>query len=194
MMGAADKAPIVTVRNRAELRDWLAANHASATTLWLATYKRHHPDYLDYKALVEELLCWGWIDSLPRALDHDRTMIMIAQRSPKSGWSAVNKAHDERARASGAMTPAGEARITVAMANGMWDFLNDVDALTLPDDLAAALIAGDAMAGYNAYPPSIKRGTLEWVKTAKSPGTRTQRIAEVALSAASGLRPKPFRR
>jgi uncharacterized protein YdeI (YjbR/CyaY-like superfamily) len=193
-MRAAEDAPILTVRNRAELRDWLSANHATASTTWLATFKRPHPDYLDYKTIVEELLCWGWIDSLPRALDNDRTMLMIAPRNPKSAWSALNKAHVERARASGAMTPAGEALISAAKANGMWDFLNDVDALTVPDDLATALLAATAMAGYEAYPPSVKRATLEWIKTAKSAATRDQRIADVASSAASGQRPKPFRR
>ena len=35
--------------------------------------------------------------------------------------------------------PAGEALIAAAQANGMWDFLNDVDALIVPADLDAAL-------------------------------------------------------
>ena len=37
------------------------------------------------------------------------------------------------------MTPAGEAKIAVTVASGQWDFLNDVDALVVPDDLALAL-------------------------------------------------------
>lgn len=186
-------APLITVRNRAELRDWLAANHASAGTVWLATYKRHHPDYLGWAPLVEELLCWGWIDSLPRAVDADRTAHLIAPRSPNSAWSAVNKAHAERAIASGAMTLAGEAKIALAVANGMWSFLNDVEALLDPPDLTAAL-QGQAAEVWAAHPKTVKRGTLEWIKMAKTPATRAARIAEVADSAARGLRPKPFRR
>ena len=90
------------------------------------------------------------------------------------------------------MTAAGEAKIAAAIANGMWDFLNDVDALIAPDDLVAAL--GDARPAYDAYPKSIKRGTLEWIKTAKTVPTRAARIADVVASAGQGLRPKPFRR
>ena len=191
-MPAAADTPILTIATRAELRAWLADNHASAPSQWLATYKRHHPDYLAYEPQVEELLCWGWIDSVTRALDADRSMILIAPRNVKSGWSAINKAHVQRARASGAMTAAGEAKIAAALANGMWDFLNDVDALIAPDDLIAAL--GAARPAYDAYPKSVKRGTLEWIKTAKTAPTRAARIADVVGSAAQGLRPKPFRR
>ncbi|MGL6209541.1 MAG: YdeI/OmpD-associated family protein [Paracoccaceae bacterium] len=191
-MGAADDAPVLTVRSRPQLREWLVVNHATASTVWLASYKRHHPDYLAYEPIVEELLCWGWIDSVTRALDADRSMILIAPRRVTSGWSAINKRHVERARASGAMTPAGEAKIAAAVANGMWDFLNDVDALLAPDDLIVAL--GVAVAGWEAYPKSVKRGTLEWIKTARTAPTREARIAEVVASAAQGQRPKPFRR
>jgi uncharacterized protein YdeI (YjbR/CyaY-like superfamily) len=193
-MGAADDAPVLTVRSRAELRAWLAENHATAKAVWLATYKRHHPDYLAYEPQVEELLCWGWIDSVTRALDADRSMILIAPRNPKSAWSAINKAHVDRARASGAMTPAGEAKIAAAQANGQWDFLNDVDALIDPPDLTAALAASGTAAFWAATPRSVRRGTLEWIKTAKTPATRAKRIADVTDSAAQGLRPSPFRR
>ncbi len=193
-MPAADDAPLVTVRSRADLRAWLGEHHATAKTVWLATYKRSHPDYLAYDSLVEELLCWGWIDSLGRALDQDRTQLLVAPRNPKSAWSAINKAHVARARASGAMTPAGEAKIAAAIANGMWDFLNDVDALLDPPDLTQALHATGTTEFWKALPPSTRRGALEWIKTAKTPETRARRIADITDSATKGLRPSPFRR
>lgn len=193
-MAAADDAPILTIRTRAELRDWLAANHATSRALWLASYKKHHPDYLAYEPQVEELLCWGWIDSVTRALDADRSMILVAPRNPKSAWSAINKAHVDRARACGAMTPAGEAKIAAAQANGMWDFLNDVDALIDPPDLTEALAVTGTAGFWAAQPRSIRRGTLEWIKMAKTPETRARRIRDVTESAAQGKRPSPFRR
>jgi uncharacterized protein YdeI (YjbR/CyaY-like superfamily) len=193
-MAASDDAEILTIRTRAELRVWLAANHATAKSVWLATFKKHHPDYLAYEPQVEELLCWGWIDSVTRALDADRSMILIAPRNPKSAWSAINKAHVDRARASGAMTPAGEAKIAIAQASGQWDFLNDVDALIAPDDLLAALDAAGQRTFWDATPKSVRRGTLEWIKTAKTALTRDKRIADVVTSAQQGLRPSPFRR
>jgi uncharacterized protein YdeI (YjbR/CyaY-like superfamily) len=193
-MAAADDAPIVTVRSRAELRAWLDEHHATAKAVWLAAYRKHHPDYMSPEEGTEELLCWGWINSTPRALDADRSMILIAPRNPASAWSAVNKALVEKARASGAMTPAGEAKIAEAQANGMWDFLNDVDALIDPADLTQALDVTGTAAFWSAQPRSIRRGALEWIKMAKTPDTRAKRIRDVTDSAAQGLRPSPFRR
>ena len=193
-MPAADAAPIVTVRNRAELRAWLADHHGDAGPVWLAAYRKHHPDYMSPADSTEELLCWGWINSIPRTLDADRLMILIAPRNPTSAWSAVNKALVAKARASGAMTPAGEAKIAAAVANGLWDFLNDVDALTLPPDLTAALAATGSTGFWQTLPRSIKRGTLEWIKTAKTAATRSRRITDVTDNASKGQRPSPFQR
>jgi uncharacterized protein YdeI (YjbR/CyaY-like superfamily) len=121
---------------------------------------------------------------MTRAMDADRSMILIAPRNIKSGWSAINKADVKQMRAMGQMTQAGETKIAAALANGMWDFLNDVDALIAPDDLIAALGA-DKLA-YDAYPKSIKRSTLEWIKTAP---TRAARIQNVVESARAGMYP-----
>ena len=194
MARAADDAPILTVRTRADLRAWLALNHASPGPVWLASYKRHHPDYLAYEPQVEELLCWGWIDSVTRALDADRSMILVAPRNVKSAWSALNKAHVERAIASGAMMPAGLEKVEAAKASGMWTFLDDVERLEVPADLAEALGAAAVRDVWDGFPRSVKRGALEWVKTAKTAPTRAARIADIAGSAAQGLRPSPFRR
>lgn len=192
MTGALDSAPILTVRSRAELRAWLAEHHGDNGPVWLACYRPHHPDFLSAEASTEELLCWGWINSIPRALDADRSMILISPRKPGSAWSAVNKRLVAQARASGAMTPAGEAKIAAAEADGSWSFLDDVERLELPDDLETAL--GPGRATWDGWPRSVKRATLEWLKTAKTEKTRHARLDEIAQSAAQGLRPKPFRR
>lgn len=184
---------ILTVRSRAELRDWLATHHENWDgPLWLATFKKHHPDYLPWGEAVEELLCWGWVDAQVAALDDDRMKHRIAPRNERSAWSAVNKEIVARMRAEGRMTPAGEAKIAAAEANGMWGFLDEVERLEVPDDLANAL--GVHRATWDAYPRSIRRGALEWIKTAKTDPTRARRIEDIAQSAAAGLRPSPFRR
>ena len=194
MARAAEHAQKVEVKSRADLRTWLAANHGGSDAVWLVTYKKHTAHYLDYPTLIEELLCWGWIDSVTRKVDDDRTSVLIAPRDPKSAWSAVNKAHVEVARASGAMTPAGEAAIAAAQANGMWSFLDDVERLECPNDLSDALANARVRNVWEDYPRSVKRGTLEWIKTARTAPTRAKRSTDVAESAAQGMRPSPFRR
>jgi uncharacterized protein YdeI (YjbR/CyaY-like superfamily) len=85
------------------------------------------------------------------------------------------------------------AAVARAVANGLWDFLNEVEALVVPPDLAAVL-TGPAAEAWAAWSRSVKRGTPEWLKMAKGAETRAARVADIATSAAAGQRPKPFRR
>ncbi len=179
------------MKSRAELRDWLAAHHAKAGTAWLVYFKKHTDHYLSVDDIVSELLCWGWVDSVTRGVDADRTSIRISPRNPKSAWSAVNKRKIAENRALGLMQPAGERMVKIAEDNGMWVFLDDVERLEVPDDLAAVL--GALRAVWDDYPRNVKRGTLEWIKTAKRVDTRAKRIASVVEDAAQGLRPRNMR-
>ena len=68
----------VEVVSRQAWRDWLAANYQQGESIWLITYKKHTGNrYLPYDAIVEEALCFGWIDSVPRRLDADLSLIHI---------------------------------------------------------------------------------------------------------------------
>jgi hypothetical protein len=85
--------------------------------------------------------------------------------------------------------------IARAIAGGQWDALNDIVALTMPDDLTAALAAATATATatWDASPRCVKRGTLDQIAVAKTATTRAVRIAAVTESAVQGLlRPKAF--
>lgn len=158
MRRAAEDAPRVEARSRAELWDWLAANHARAGSVWLVHWKRATPHYVPFGDLVTELLCWGWIDSVPRLVDEARSSHLISPRGERSAWSAVNKAKVAEARRAGAMTPAGEAAIAAAQAGGSWSLLDDVERLEVPADLGAVL--GRHRADWDALPRGVRRGTL----------------------------------
>ena len=116
-------------------------------------------------------------------------MLLLSPRKPRSAWSAINKQRAARMEAAGFMTAAGRAAIARAKAYGAWDFLADVDALTPPADLAAALKRSPvASHHFAAFPPSARRGILEWIKQAKREQTRARRIAETVRLAAGNIR------
>ncbi len=192
-MAEAPQLPEIAVASRGDLRDWLRSHHAESGSVWLVTWKLPDPRHVPFGEFVEELLCWGWVDSRTRGIDAARSSVLVSPRNPASAWSAVNKQKVVKARTTGAMTPSGEAVITAAVENGAWAFLDDVERLEVPGDLARAL-APDGMAGWEAWPRHVKRGTMEWVKTAKRAPTRDKRIAEVATAIAEGRRPAPFAR
>ena len=181
----------VEIKSRDDLRAWLAKNHATVGTVWLVFWKKHTDHYVSIGEIVSELLCWGWVDSVTRGVDGDRSSIRVSPRNPKSAWSAVNKAKVEEARASGLMQPSGEALIATAKENGMWEFLDDVERLEVPEDLASALEGHRQV--WDHYPRNVKRAMLEFVKTAKRAETRAKRIATIVEDASQGLRPRSMR-
>ncbi len=65
----------VDVASLAELRDWFAANHARTEGVWLVTYKKNVPEkFVGRRDVLDELLCFGWVDGLGCKLDEERTM------------------------------------------------------------------------------------------------------------------------
>lgn len=186
----------VQVSSRSEWRQWLAGNHARQTSIWLVTYKKSSGKAtLSYGDIVEEALCFGWVDSLPRKLDDERTMLLISPRKAKSAWSKINKERVAKLLHAGLVAPPGLAKIEAAKADGSWDTLNEVDALAVPDDLAAAL-AGYAGAAeqFARFPPSVRRGILEWIGAAKREETRAKRVEETARLAGQGIRANQWRK
>jgi uncharacterized protein YdeI (YjbR/CyaY-like superfamily) len=185
----------VLVESRAALRSWLKENAASSMGLWLVTYKKTSGSkHLPHDEIVEELICFGWIDSLPRALDETKTQLYIAPRKNGSAWSAANKARAHKMIAGNLMTVLGLRQIEIAKADGKWDFLNDVQQGLVPEDLVRAFKMHKASASnFDTFPTSVKRGILEWIKQAKKPETRAKRVEETARLAAKNIRANQWR-
>lgn len=179
----------------AEWRAWLMENHTRTEGVWLISYKKPTgKQAFGYEESVEEALCFGWIDSKGNKLDEERTMLWFAPRRPNTGWSAPNKRRIEALIADGRMTPAGLAKIEAAKLDGSWSALDAVEALEVPPELHAALAANPmALAYFEAFPRSVKRGILEWIASAKRAETRASRIEETARLAAENIRANQWR-
>ena len=184
------------VKSREEWRDWLAKNHTNSTGVWLITFKKSSGQpRLEYAEAVEEALCFGWVDSLPRKLDDERTMLYFAPRKKGSGWSALNKQRVEKLIREGLLMPAGLTKIEAAKQDGTWSKLDDVESLVIPDDLCSALATyPNGTKYFNAFPKSVKRGILEWIRNAKRAETRQKRIAETARLADVNKRANQWKR
>lgn len=178
------------METRAQWRAWLAAHAATSPGVWLVTWKRSSGrPVLAYEDLVEEALCFGWVDGQARAVDAERTSLLLTPRRRGSGWARTNKERVARLQAAGLMQPAGQAVVDAAVADGSWTLLDASEALEEPSELAAALDANPAArAAWNGFPPSARKQLLGWVTTAKRPETRARRIAETVARAARGER------
>ena len=194
-MAGMDDVPRFEPRSRADWRRWLERHHDSQRAVWLVlATKASGKQRLSYDDVVEEALCFGWVDSKVNKLDEERSMLWFAPRKAKTGWSKPNKARVERLIAAGRMQPAGLAKIERAQADGSWHALDGVEALEVPADLRAALAAlPAATAHFDAFPRSAKRGILEWIQSARRPETRAARIAETARLANDNQRANQWR-
>lgn len=187
---APDGRPMVGPLDRAGWRGWLIGHHADSSGVYLVSWRRGTGrTSVPYEEAVEEALCVGWIDSVGRRIDDERSIQWFSPRRPGSGWARSNKERIERLTAAGLMLPAGVAAIEEAKRNGTWTLLDDVEALIVPADLDAALAAlPPAREHWDAFPPSIRRTLLEWIVQAKRPETRAKRIAEIADKASRNER------
>jgi uncharacterized protein YdeI (YjbR/CyaY-like superfamily) len=72
-------------------REWLEKNYKTENEIWLVYYKKHTgKPRIEYNDAVEQALCFGWIDSIVKKLDENRTAQRFSPRKPKSGYSQPN--------------------------------------------------------------------------------------------------------
>lgn len=169
------------VSTRADWRDWLAAHHATASEVWLVSYRVHtgRPS-LPYDAAVEEALCVGWIDSVRRGLDADRTAQRFTPRRPGSPYSQTNKERLARLGDQGRLLPAVETDLIA----------NRPEAFQVPDDVRAALQRAGAWAFFTSMPPAYQRIRAAYVDHARrDPEAFEKRLAHLVERSAKG---RPF--
>jgi uncharacterized protein YdeI (YjbR/CyaY-like superfamily) len=193
-MSKLDELQSIEVTSVAEWRKWLSAHHTQKQGIWLVRYKKPDPRHVSWSDAVDEALCLGWIDSQPRKLDDTRSMLLITPRNPKSAWSGINKEKVEKLITEGRMAPAGVRMVEEAKASGTWDKLVAVEKMEMPPDLVKAFAsAKKAKQNFDAFPPSTKRGILDWISQAKRPETRAARIEETVTKAKDNIRANQWR-
>ena len=173
----------------------LEKNHSTSPGVWLIYYKKESGKRkFDYADAVEEALCFGWIDSLPRKIDNERSGLKFTPRKPKSIWSKLNKQRIEKLIEQGLMTHAGINKIEEAKKNGSWDTLNNSDFHaennSLPNELEKILNKKKkAIENFMAFPPGYRKRFLFWIDSAKTPETKAARIRQTLLMAAANKKP-----
>jgi uncharacterized protein YdeI (YjbR/CyaY-like superfamily) len=183
-------------KTRSAWLTWLTKNHDLGEGIWLISWKKiSGKPQIACDHLVEEALCFGWIDSKPNKLDEQRSMLWFAPRKSGSGWSRLNKERIEHAIATGIMMPSGLAKVEAAKTEGYWNALDAVEALEIPPDLLRAFTKHEMAAeNFEKFPRSVKRSILEWIGNAKTATTRTKRITETADLAAINERANQWRK
>ncbi len=104
---------LLTFTNRSQLREWFERNHLSESCCWVACNrsKTAKPDTLPYLDIVEEALCFGWIDSTLKKLPDGRLAQRLSPRRKGSHWTDLNLQRCRDLESQGLMTEAGRKAI-----------------------------------------------------------------------------------
>ncbi len=180
-------------QDRKAWREWLDKNHDSSPSIWLIVHKKNSGKIgVSLEDVVEEALCFGWIDSKLNVVDEKRFKLLLTPRKPKSIWSKQNKQRAEKLIQQGLMTAAGLKKIEAAKKDGSWNRLDAIEEFRLPEDFRKALAADkNALKNFEALNNSLKKQTLWWIENAKKPETRLRRIQPTVTMAAQNRKAVP---
>ena len=100
---------LLHLSSRSELRQWLEENHNEEKCCWVVTYRGKRPEWpaIPYIEVVEEALCFGWIDSTFKRLPDGRLTQRLSPRRAKSHWTQLNMDRCMYLEDRGLMTEAG---------------------------------------------------------------------------------------
>jgi uncharacterized protein YdeI (YjbR/CyaY-like superfamily) len=177
-------------KNRKAWRNWLQKNHADKKHVWLIIYKKNTgKPSVTYDEVVEEALCFGWIDSKPNKRDDESYFLFIAPRKPKSPWSAVNKKRIEKLLQQNLIEAPGIKKIEQAKKDGSWILLDKIEALEMPAILKNAFVKNKtALSNFEGFPSSVKKQIYQWIETAKTEQTIQKRVTETVMLAKKNIR------
>jgi uncharacterized protein YdeI (YjbR/CyaY-like superfamily) len=169
------------VTNREEWRSWLRKNHDKEKEIWLIYYKKHSGrPRISYDDMVEEALCFGWIDSIVKRIDDLKYAQKLTPRKLKSKWSTLNRGRVAKMIKAGRMTQAGLDKISFP--------IHEVESprtekrkieLAMPAYLERGLRKNKkAWENFKSLAPSHRRNYVGWITSAKQEATRMRRLSE----------------
>jgi len=153
-----------------EWRRWLKRNHASKPEIWLVYYgKASGKPSIAYNDVVDEALCFGWIDSTVKKHGPQSRAQRFTPRRPGSKLSEMNKVRVRRLVEAKRMTKDG------------LDAAGDVldEPFVIPADILEALESDEqTWRNFEAFPNSYKRIRVGFVEGARGrPQVFRQRLA-----------------
>lgn len=166
-------------KRRDQWRKWLQRNHAKKREIWLRRFRKEAgKPCITYDELVEECLCFGWIDSTVMKLDEESTVQRITPRRAKGSFlSELNRQRIWKMQRLGLMTDAGV--VPIAAQIGSPD-----DPWTIPDWIETRLKAERRVwRKFRSFPLFYQRLKVGWIAEARrGRGERALQVSEQRLA------------
>lgn len=172
--------------NRKSFHNWLQRNHDKSSGIWIIFYKKHvHVECIEYNEALDEALCFGWIDSIVKKIDHNRYARKFTPRTNTSKWSEVNKKKVTALLKAGRMTEMGLNKIDTYLRTGRveWEDKGIKEEKTkeihISDFIIEELARNEpALTNFNNLAQTYKGHYLHWITAAKREETIRKRLKE----------------
>lgn len=173
--------PELVVRDVAEWRRWLEAQHNNQAGVWLVLAKGGSASVteLTHARALEEALAFGWIDGQSRPRDDHSWFVRFTPRRSRSAWSRRNTQIVERLLLEGRMRPSGVREMERAKADGRWvaAYAGPANA-EVPLELRKALDASPvANENFGRLTSQNRYAILYRLQTTRRAETRSWRVA-----------------
>ncbi len=177
----------ITAFNRNHFRRWLEKNHEKEHKVSVIVYKKHTGKTSpSHRELMEEAICFGWIDTTVKRFDEDRYIRNFSKRTKNSRWSDNTIRYAKGLLKDGKMTPAGIKYYKEGLKKPTHDagIPRNPD---MPDELEKAFAKNKiAKNNFEKFSPSAKRMIYRWILRAKLPETRLKRVKLTVERAKAG--------
>lgn len=186
---------VVFFESPARLRAWFEANHETATELWVGQHrKRTGRPSVTWAEVVDQCLCFGWIDSVRYSLDNDSFAQRITPRRKGSNWSAVNIKRVAQLEEAGLVHPKGRAAFAAREDAKSRGYSYETRSRGADHELGAAFRKHpEARRFFEAQAPWYRRAAAHWVVSAKREETRARRLRELIDRSRAGEKVRPLR-
>jgi uncharacterized protein YdeI (YjbR/CyaY-like superfamily) len=181
---------------RRELRAWLDEHHDTATEVWVGLYKKGsgRPS-VTWSEVVDEALCFGWIDGIRRGIDDKSYMNRLTPRKPNSNWSEVNIRRVQELTKQRRMRAAGLKAFRERREDKTATYSYEQRHLAKlnPSQGRRFRSKKQAWEWFQTQPEGYRTTAVYWVISAKRPETRERRLDTLIEDSAKGRRVPPLR-
>lgn len=184
-----EETPTITAYDRKDFRKWLEKHYITEKNVVVLLHKRHTGKKAPvHRELLEEAICFGWIDTTLHRIDDDLYTRKFVRRKDTGGWSNNTLSYARQLIRQGKMTPEGLRLYRLGKKRPTHDHGIPRNP-EMPPELQQALLKDKkAAVNFSAYPASTKRTLYRWFLYAKLPETRKRRIAQILKAAQANKR------
>jgi uncharacterized protein YdeI (YjbR/CyaY-like superfamily) len=167
----------ITALTRDDFRRWLVSNHDKEDKVSVIVYKKHTgKSSPSHRELMEEAICFGWIDTTIKKLDENRYIRTFSRRNKNSKWSDNTLGYAKDLIKRGKMTSEGLKFYKEGLKKPTHDFGIPKNP-DMPVELKMALDKEKkAKENFDSFSASVKRMIYRWILRAKRDETRIKRI------------------